>query len=218
MINGQASSTSGTDRLPLRLRDITFDLYGPGRSPSVITALGEVLRKFPDVFSTSKTDLDSCSPIPFKVSVSPDSAPVASRPYRINPLIAKRADTVLDQYLAAGLIYPSTSLFSSYMVACLKKDGNVRITTNSKKLNAISSLGKLLIRRVDEVVDALGKHLVPSFHQFIIDEDIPPLTAFCTLSPEFSNGSSCHRVAVLHPVGSSRSKDEAIKYLERVAA
>ena len=46
-------------RLPPYLRDIAFDLHGTGWSPSVITALGDVLCELPGVFSTSKTDFDS---------------------------------------------------------------------------------------------------------------------------------------------------------------
>ena len=41
------------------------------------------------------------------------------------------------------------------MVAIPKKDGNVRITVNYKKLNAISSLEQLPIPHVDEVLDSL---------------------------------------------------------------
>ena len=169
------------DRLPPHLRDIIFDLHGSGWSPSVIDSLGDVLCEFPDVFSTSKTDSGSCSLMPFKIIVPPDSEPVTSRPYRINPILAKKADAVLDQYLAAGLIQHSTSPSSSPMVAIPKKDGGVRITINYKKLNAISSLGQLPIPRVDEVFDSLGNgrifslfDLVSSFHQITLDKDTIP--------------------------------------------
>ena len=212
------------NRLPLHLRDVMFDLHGSGWSPSVIDDLGDVLCEFQDVFSTSKTDFGSCSLIPFKISVPPDSAPVTSRPYRINPILAKKADAVLDQYLAAGLIQHSTSPYSSPMVAIPKKDGGVRITINYKKLNAISSLGQLPIPRVDEVLDSLGKgrifslfDLVSSFHQITIDKDTIPLTAFCTPNRLFE--------WLVMPQGSSASPgwfvkviNEVIKGLERVAA
>ena len=169
------------DRLPPHLRDIIFDLHGSGWSPSVIGSLGDVLCEFPDVFSTSKTDFGSCSLMPFKITVPPNSEPVTSRPYSINPILTKKADAVLDQYLAAGLIQHSTSPYSSPMVAIPKKDGGVRITINYKKLNAISSLGQLPIPRVDEVLNYLGKgrilslfDLVSSFHQ-ITSTRIPSL-------------------------------------------
>ena len=63
----------------------------------------------------------------------------------------------------------------------------VRITTNYKKLNQISSLSQLHIPRVDQVLDSLGKgrvfslfDLVCSFHKIIAHKDTVPLTACCT--------------------------------------
>ena len=53
------------------------------------------------------------------------------------------------------------------MVAIPKKDGNVRITVNYKKLNAISSLGQLPIPRVDEVLDSLGKGRIFSLFDLV---------------------------------------------------
>ena len=141
------------DRVTLHICDVTFDLHGDGWSPSVIDDLGNVLREFPDVFSTSKTEFGSCSLIPFKITVPPDGAPITSRLYRMTPTLAKKADAVIDQYLAAGLIQHSTSPYSSPTVAIPKKDGGVRITVNYKKLNAIRLLGQLPTPRVDEILD-----------------------------------------------------------------
>ena len=46
--------------------------------------------------------------MPFELSVPPDSPPVTSRPYLVNPLVIKQMDSILDEYLAAGLIQHST--------------------------------------------------------------------------------------------------------------
>ena len=107
----------------------------------MIDDLGDVLSDFPNAFSTSKTDSGSCSLVLFKITVPPNSASVTSRPYRINPILTKKADAVIDQCLAAGLIQHSTSAYSSPMVAILKKDGGVRIAINYKKLNEASLRG-----------------------------------------------------------------------------
>ena len=124
--------------------------------------------------------------MPFKITVPPHSKPVYSRPYGINPIFAKMADAVFDQYLAAGLAQHSTSPYSSPRVANPNRTA-VCIIINSKKLNATSSHGQLPIPRVDEVLDSFGKgrifslcYLVSSFHQITIDKDTIPLTAFCT--------------------------------------
>ena len=60
--------------------------------------------EFADVFSTSPPDFGSCSLLPFEISVPPDGPPVTSRPYRVKHLVAKQMDTILDEYLVAGLI------------------------------------------------------------------------------------------------------------------
>ena len=73
--------------------------------------------------------------MPFEISVPEDSAPVTSRPHRINPILAKEMDATLNQYLAAGLIQHSTSPYSSPLVIIPKKSGGVRIAVNYKKLN-----------------------------------------------------------------------------------
>ena len=110
------------------------------------------------------------------------------------------------------------------MVAILKKEGNVQITVNYKKLHAIIFLGQLPIPRVDEVLDSLAKgrkislfDFVSSFHQINIDKVTIPLTAFCTstrlfewlVMPQGSNAAPGWFVKVI---------SEVIKDLERVAA
>ena len=54
-----------------------------------------------------------------------------------------------------------------------KTSGGIRITVNYKKLNQISSLSHLLISRVDQVLDSLGKGRVFSRLDLVF-------TAFCT--------------------------------------
>ena len=98
-----------------------------------------MLCNFPDVLSTSKTDFWPCFLMPFEISVPEESAPVTSRPHRMNPILAKEVDATLIQYLATGLIQHSTSPNSSPLVVIPNKSGGVRITVKYKKLNQISS-------------------------------------------------------------------------------
>ena len=107
--------------------------------------MSDVPCEFPDVFSTSNTDFGSCSLMPFEVSVTEGSAPVTSRPHRINPILAKEVYATLNQHLAAGMIQHSTSLYSNPLVFTPKKSGDVRITVNYKKLNHLSKLSQLPI-------------------------------------------------------------------------
>ena len=58
----------------------------------MIDKLGGVLCELQDAFSTTKTDLGSCSLMPFEVKVPPDNAPVTPHPFRINPTLTEKAD------------------------------------------------------------------------------------------------------------------------------
>ncbi|CAB1097244.1 unnamed protein product [Ectocarpus sp. CCAP 1310/34] len=154
--------------------------------------LGNVFREYHDVFSSSPTDFGSCSLVPYKLTVPPGSAPVTSRPYRVNPPVAKQVDAILDQYLAAGLIQRSTSRYSRPLVVIPKKSGGVRITVNYRKLNKLCALSQLPISQVDDTLDKLLKGRIyslldtkSSFHQITVHRDTTPLTAFVTSSGLF---------------------------------
>ncbi|CAB1105621.1 unnamed protein product [Ectocarpus sp. CCAP 1310/34] len=153
--------------------------------------LGNVLCEYHDVFSSSPTDFGSCSLFPFKLA-APGSAPVTSRPYRVNPPVVKQVDAILDQYLAAGLIQHSTSPHSSPLVVIPKKSGGVRITVDRCKLNKLCALSQLPIPRVDDTLDKLLKGQIyslfdmkSSFHQITVHRDTIPSTAFVTSSGLF---------------------------------
>ena len=194
-------------RRPPHLREIAFDLHDPGWTPPASEQLCDVLCEFPDVLSTSKTDFGSCSLMPFEISVPEGSAPVTSRPHRINVILAKEMEATLNQYLAAGLIQHSSSPYSSPLVVIPKTSLGVRIAVNYKKLNKISKLSQLPIPRVDQVLDSLGSgrvfslfDLVSLFTQINAHKDMVPLTAFCTST----SGLSCRRAAALGLGGLSR--------------
>lgn len=139
----------------------------------------------------SPTDFGSCSLFPFQLTVPPGSEPVTSRPYRINPAVAKQED-ILDQHLAAGLIQHSTASYSSPLVVIPKKSGGVRIAVNYRKLNKLCALSQLPIPRVDDTLDKLLKRKIYclfdmkfSFHQITVQRDTIPLTALVTPSGRF---------------------------------
>ncbi|CAB1119117.1 unnamed protein product [Ectocarpus sp. CCAP 1310/34] len=167
--------------------------------------------------------------MPFTLSVPAGTKPVASRPYRINPLMQKKVDAVLDQYLAAGLIQHSTSPWASPLVVIPKKDGSVRITVNYKCLNALVDLDGQPLPRVDGILDSLytGKvfsifDLNSAFHQIVCDEDTVPLTAFCTPTqlfewlrmPQGANASPSWFVEVINRVVHGQERELA--YLDDV--
>ena len=147
----------------------------------------------------------------FEISVPEGSAPVTSRPHRINPSFAKEVDATLNQYLAAGLVQCSISPYSSPLVVIPKKSGGVWITVNYKKLKKISSQSQLPIPRVGQILDSLGKGRVfslfglgSSFHQIAAYKDTVPLTALGA-PPGLYEWLVMLQSSSVSPGGSSRS-------------
>ena len=162
-------------------------LDAAGWDPTALDALSATFPTYADVFSSSKLDCGECSLRPFEIKLPPGTQPIQSRPYRLNPVLSKQADAILNSYLAAGLIQHSTSPWSSPLVCVPKKSGGIQITVNYQKLNKVADIPQVAIPRVDEVLDTLGGgsvfsvfDLFSGFTQLTIHPDTIPLTAFCT--------------------------------------
>ena len=177
---------SPLEHCPPHIRRIDLALDAAGWDPTALDALSTTLTTFADVFS-SKLDYGECSLRLFEIKVPPGTQPIQSRPYRLNPVLSKQADTILDSYLAADLIQYSTSPWSSPLVCVPKKSDGIRITVNYQKLNKVTEIPQIAIPRVDEVLDTLGGgsvfsvfDLFSGFTQLTIHPDTTLLTAFCT--------------------------------------
>ena len=168
------------------IRRIDFALDAAGWDPPAIDALSETLAAYADVFSSSKLNYGECSLRPFKIKVPPGTQPIQSPPYRLNPILYKQVDAILDAYLAAGRIQHSASPWSSPLVCVPKKSGGIRITVNYKKLNKVTEIPRIAIPRVDEVLGIGGGSvfsvfdLFSGFTQLTIHPNTIALTAFCT--------------------------------------
>ena len=155
----------------------------------MIDRLRAILIRYSERFSKSSTDLGRCNTIPFKIKIPDGTTPIAMRPYRTNPLLADKIQVILDEYLSAGLIRHSTSPWASPLVVVRKKNGNIRLTVNYQRLNAVIKIARLPLPRIDEIIDSLGGGKVFSnfdmqsgYHQLVMDPHSIELTAFCTPS------------------------------------
>ena len=173
--------------VPSHIRWIDFALDAPWSEPSAIDALSTTLTEYADICSSSKLDYGARSLRPFENKVPPGTQPIHSCPYKLNPILSKQADAILDSYLAAGLIHHSTSPWSSPLVCVPKKSGGIRITNNSQKLSKVTEIPQIAIPSVDEVLDTFGGgsvfsvfDLFSGFTKLTIRPDAIPLTAFCT--------------------------------------
>ena len=142
--------------VPRHIRKMDFALDAPGWAPNAIDALGATLTEYTDIFSSSKLDYGTCSLRPFEIKVHHGTQPTQSHPYRLNPVLSKPVDAILDSYLAAGLIQHFASPWSSPLVCIPKTSCGIRITVNFQKQNKVSEIPQIATPRVDEVLDTLG--------------------------------------------------------------
>ena len=63
----------------------------------------------------------------------------------------------LDEMKQNGIIEPSSSEWSAPIVVVPKKDGNIRLCVDFRKLNAVTPMDAYPMPRIDELIDRLRK-------------------------------------------------------------
>jgi hypothetical protein len=95
-----------------------------------------VVCEYPDVFPEELPGMPSDRDIEFVIELIPGTAPIAQRPYRMNPQELEELKKQLADMLSKGLICPSASPWGSLVLFVDKRDGTyecVWITVNSTR-------------------------------------------------------------------------------------
>ena len=65
--------------------------------------------------------------------------------------LLKEVDAIFDAYFGVSWIQHSSSRWASLIVVVAKRDENIRITVNHKRLNSVTAVGKISVPRIDYV-------------------------------------------------------------------
>lgn len=151
----------------------------------------EVLKEYEDVFSKDKMDIGCTHLIEHKIDTG-DSLPLASPPRRIPIALEEKVDKLVEDLLANDIIRPSDSPWNAPIVIVAKKNGDIRMCVDYRRLNAITKRSVYPIPATQQLLDCLsGSHffstldLSQGYHQIAVAEEDICKTAFATRKGHF---------------------------------
>jgi len=143
-----------------------------------------ILREFADVFSTGELDLGETSLAAHRIDTG--DAMLMRQTLRGQPFdLLDKIDENVRSMLAAGVIEPSSSPWTSNIVVVKKKDGSLRFCVDYRRLNSVTRKDAYPLPRIDSCLDALSGaryfssfDLRSSYHQVPMDMRDAEKTSF----------------------------------------
>ena len=123
------------EEAPSKALDVDWDFE------SILTSeqreqLKTLLQKHKDLFSTSDTDIGTCTKTKHRINLH-DETPFKMRHRRIPPNMVEEVRAHLEQLLSCGIITPSKSPWASPVVLVRKKNGTLRMCIDFRNLNVL---------------------------------------------------------------------------------
>ena len=140
--------------VPEFLQDL-FERSSESLSESEQVALSQLLREFQDVFSKGDLDIGHFSGFQHRIDTG-DAEPFKERMRRTPLGFQEEEEKHLRAMLAADVIQPSSSPWSSAPVLVRKKDGGLRWCVDFRKLNHLTRKDSFPIPRIEDCLDFLG--------------------------------------------------------------
>ena len=172
-------------------KNLQDDKWMPDLSQSNLTEeqksqATELLRKYQDVFSATDDGLGFTETVTHKI-VTTDDEPVKLPFRRLPPAQYQEVKEHIRELLSRNVIRPSTSPYASPIVIVRRKDGNIRLCVDYRRLNVKTRRDAFPLPRVEESFDALnGARLFSSldltagYNQVAVDPTDIHKTAFTT--------------------------------------
>ena len=140
--------------------------------------------EYEDVFSDELPGLPPHRDVDFVIKLHLGTLPIFMTPHRMAPVELQERMVQIQDLLDRGFIRPSTSPWGAPVLFVKKKDKNLRLCIDYRKLNRVMIKNRYPLPRIDDLFDQLRGAQVYSkidlhigYHQLRVREaDIPKTT------------------------------------------
>lgn len=184
ILSHKQSVTNPSEPEPSKATNLTFDFGESPVPPEWKDRITRKLNSMPEVFAQNDTDFGRTDKVKHHIKLS-DETPFKLRARPIHPHDVEAVRQHLQELLDAGVIRESESPFSSPIVVVRKKNGQVRLCIDYRKLNLQTVKDAYALPRMDDTFTALSGSkwfsvldLKSGYYQIEVDEVDKPKTAF----------------------------------------
>ncbi len=158
--------------------------------PEVKRNLKQMVHDYRDVFSTDQEKFGSTTLIECDLRLKPGVCPVRQRVRPLNPRMEADLKKQVDEWLAEGLVQPSSSAWATPLVPVRKKTGEIRFCCDYRRLNQATIPDAWPLPRIQETLHKLrGSRFFSS---------LDAAAAYWTIP---MSASSRHFMAIITPFG-----------------
>jgi len=154
--------------------------------------LMELLHKYRDIFSKSSNDLGRTNIVKHNIEINEGARPVKLPPRRVPRAFGNCEDKIIQDQLNAGIIEESTSPWSSPLCFVRKKDNQIRVCIDYRRLNEVTKKNAHPLPSINDCLESLGGNnyfscldLTSGFYQIEMNENDREKTAFVTSRGSF---------------------------------